>query len=235
VGRRGASVFEPDQWVFNGLAEAYAARPGYPTQLVERLVALAPGRRVCELGAGTGLLASALAERGLEIAAVEPAVQMLAKISDPRVRRVHAAAEDTGLEAAAFELVVLADAAQWVDPELGGAECARLLAPGGVCAVIDPRFSATPFMQELGAMLRAQNPKALAFPATARARQLLALACPGATIESETFHDAAEVDLEKVVRSLSYVSPAMDVRELAARHEDARWTRDFALTWSRTA
>lgn len=77
-GRRGARVEDHGRWVFNRLAGAYASRPGYPAPLIDRLVALAgPGGRTVDLGAGTGHLTLPLASRGLRVAAVEPAREML--------------------------------------------------------------------------------------------------------------------------------------------------------------
>jgi SAM-dependent methyltransferase len=72
-------VEDDRRWVFNRLADDYAVRPGYPEALVARLLGLAggPGARVAELGAGTGLLALALARAGARVHAVEPARAML--------------------------------------------------------------------------------------------------------------------------------------------------------------
>src|SRR5512144_1592127 len=166
MSRREAKPSDPSRWVFNRLAADYRARPGYPAALAARLLALAggPGARVADLGAGTGQLAIPLARLGARVDAVEPARAMLdvleADARDLPVTPAHAAAEATGLPGGAFDLVLLADAAQWVDPERAGREVARLLAPGGALAVVEPRLADTPFLRALTARLKAANPKA---------------------------------------------------------------------------
>jgi SAM-dependent methyltransferase len=250
MGRRGARPDRPERWVFNRLAGAYRARPPYPAALVERLLALAggPGAAIADLGAGTGLLAVPLARGGARVAAVEPAAAMLDELRRAAaglpVEAVHAAAEATGLAAGGFALAVLADALQWVDPDRAGREAGRLLRPGGVLAVVEPRLASTPFQDALRARLAAENPRARP-RAPERLPQLLAAA--GARPEGRAgFRDEAELDpgrLEEVLRSLSLVGPALgpaalarllaDARELAAAHGGARWTREVELTWGR--
>jgi SAM-dependent methyltransferase len=234
--------------VFNRLADDYRHRPGYPPALVSRLVALAggPGARAADLGAGLGHLAIPLARAGLRVDAVEPARAMLDRLASDatglEVRPVHATGEDTGLEAGAHALVVIADALQWIHPERGGREVARLLAPGGTLAVVVPTLAGTPFLAALAARIAAANPKAR--PATPPVDRLFAAAgLPPAQVErlvdEVTLDDAA---LEPVLRSLSYAGPALgpaaldallaDARALAHAHGGAVWRRDLALWWS---
>lgn len=251
MSRRGAKPSDGSRWVFNRLAADYRARPGYPPALAARLVALAggPGARVADLGAGTGQLAIPLARLGARVHAVEPARAMLDVLEEDArglaVTPVHAAAEETGLPAGAFDLVLLADAAQWVDPERAGREVARLLAPGGALAAVEPRLADTPFLRALEALLAAANPKARRLPPpTALLFSVAGLAAPG----EERFEDEvalAPERLDAVLRSLSYVGPALgpatlarvlaDTRALAAAHGGAAWRRTVALRWARRA
>jgi SAM-dependent methyltransferase len=249
MGRRSASLADERRWVFNRVAADYRARPPWPGALADRLAELAggPGARAADLGAGTGLLALPLAARGLEVTAVEPARAMLAAVAAaaaPRVRAVHATAEATGLPGGAFDLVVLADAVQWVDPELAGREAARLLAPGGALALVEAAFAATPFMAALAEALSGANPKARPRPEGA-ARQLMALAAPGAPPRAERFRQEAPLApgaLEAVVRSFTFAGPALGPAALdavltrlraAAGDGPAAFARDVTVRWVR--
>jgi len=249
VPRRAAiSPAEDARWVFNRLVEPYRARPPYPPALVDALAALAggPGARVADLGAGTGHLAVPLAGRSLRVFAVEPARAMLAQLArtaPSTLEPVHAAAEETGLPANSFALAVIADALQWIDPEAGAAEVRRLLAPGAALAVVTPRLADTPFLVELQERIAARNPRARPGPPPVELFFSLAgLPAP----EEERFEDETALppaDLDAVLRSLSYVGPALgpakldellvEARVLAARHGGAVWKRELRLSWAR--
>ena len=270
VSRKDISVDDDARWVFNRLAADYAARPGYPEPLVDRLQALAggPGARVAELGAGTGLLALALAQAGARVHAVEPARAMLEALrtraagagldrparpgeaSGPAplvapgaVSAVHATAEATGLPGGAFDLVVLADALHWVDAASAGREASRLLAPGGVVAVVVPRPAATPFMDALGALLAEANPKARPQPPPIGLFFPHAAAAPPTGERFEQAVHLSPIQLDAVLRSLSLVGPALGppardallarARALAEAHGGADWRRELLLHWAR--
>lgn len=250
MGRRGAQVADPDRWVFNRLARDYRSRPGYPAALLSRLAALAGGAPVVDLGAGTGLVALPLARGGLRVAAVEPALAMLEALREEAgglpLRAVHAAAEETGLPGGEAGLVVLADALQWVEPERAGREARRLLAPGGVVAVVEARLGGSPFADGVAALLAGANPRARPRP-EGRLGQLLDAAGAGVrSVERWSHEERLEPErLAAVLRSLSLVGPALgpdrreallaEARALADRCGGAAWTREIRLTWGRTA
>jgi SAM-dependent methyltransferase len=162
---------------------------------------------------------------------------------DGRVHPVHAAGEETGLPAAAFDLVLLGDALQWIDPERGGREAARLLAPSGVLAVVTPRLVETPFLQALSERIEAANFKAR--PSAPPVALLFSVAGlpPPAAERFEQEEPLTPERLDAVLRSLSYVGPALgpsaleallaDARALAAAHGGAVWRRALRLDWSR--
>ena len=268
VGRRGIRPTDDARWVFNRLASDYAARPGYPDALVDRLLVLAggPGAAIADLGAGLGHLALPLSARGARVAAVEPARAMLdalalrAAAAGAAVRAIHAAAESTGLDGASADLAVLADVLQWVDPDAAGRELARVVRPGGAVAVVEARLADTPFLRDLVSLLTAANFKAPTAtdggerPAAAgdappvptpRLAQLLAGAGARGTARETFRHEErlAPERLEAVLRSLSYVGPALGpsardatlarAHALAEAHGGAVWAREVTLTWGR--
>jgi SAM-dependent methyltransferase len=249
VARRDVSVNDRERWVFNRLAEDYRARPGYPPAVVDRLVALAggPGRRAADLGAGTGLLTLPLGRAGLAVTAVEPAGAMLERLAEEAaglaVQPVHATAEATGLPSGAFDLVLLADALQWIDPARGAREAGRLLAPGGVLAVVDPRPAATPFMTALGERIAAANFKARPRPLPLDLFFSTAVGAPPVREKVEDTQVLDDARLDAVLRSISYVGPAIgpaplaallaDARALARAHGGAAWARTIEVAWGR--
>jgi ubiquinone/menaquinone biosynthesis C-methylase UbiE len=93
-----------------------------------------PGRRVLDVGCGTGRLAVALAERGARVWGVDPSEEMLAQArahAEGKVALKRASAEalpfkDGWFEAAVFRLVI-----HLLDRSGAFAETRRVLQPGG--------------------------------------------------------------------------------------------------------
>lgn len=66
---------------FGAAAVAYAEhRPDYALAAIEWALEPAPGRRVLDLGAGTGKLTATLLTLGRDVVAVEPDAAMLAEL-----------------------------------------------------------------------------------------------------------------------------------------------------------
>jgi SAM-dependent methyltransferase len=110
---------------FDEAAERYdRARPGYPPAVFDDLAELAgvgPGRRVLEIGCGTGQATVPLAERGCQIVAVELGAGLAAvarrKLARFRLVQVAVAAfEDWPLSPDPFDVVLAATAFHWIDP-----------------------------------------------------------------------------------------------------------------------
>jgi SAM-dependent methyltransferase len=130
---------------FNEVAALYdAARPLYPTAVLDDLVALTglqPGDRVLEIGCGTGQLTVPLAERGVQITALEPGANLAAiarsKLAAyPGAIVVERRFEDYDVPPGAFDLVVSATAFHWVDPSVRVTKAATTLKRGGHLAII---------------------------------------------------------------------------------------------------
>lgn len=141
-----------------------AARPGYPPQIVDRLVAFGGWRApvtVADLGSGTGLSARPFLDAGHRVFGVEPNPQMRAAAAAQLADRVGfvaiaGRAEATGLPNASVDLVLAAQAFHWFDVEATAREVRRILKPGGLAAVVWNlrRSGGTPFLDGYEALLQ---------------------------------------------------------------------------------
>lgn len=143
---------------FDGLAETYEMhRPGYPAQAFQALVAdlRCPVRVAVDVGAGSGNSTASLSgalDPGWSFIAIEPGRDMrrvLARrfAATPVVQVVDATAEDMRLPSEVAGLVVACTAFHWFDANRFFAEAARVLAPGGVLAIVRNRRKPLPVLQ----------------------------------------------------------------------------------------
>jgi len=95
-------------------------------------------KTVLDLGAGTGKLTRALAARGLDVVAVDPAPNMLAQLSSaiPGAIVSVGTAEDIPLADASVDAIVVGQAWHWVDQDRAVPQVARVLRPGGTLGLI---------------------------------------------------------------------------------------------------
>jgi SAM-dependent methyltransferase len=124
---------------FGDDAERYdRARPGYPAELFDDLAALTSGRRVLEIGCGTGQATADLAARGYDVTAVELSGDLaeVAQRKLPQVRLEVATFEEWPLPPEPFDVVFAATAWHWLDPEARVEKAARALRPGGTLATV---------------------------------------------------------------------------------------------------
>jgi SAM-dependent methyltransferase len=254
LGRRKIALDDEGRWVFNRMADVYGARPAYPPALIDALVRLvdgelADGGRVIDVGAGIGHVALPLAERGLEVVAIEPALAMLERLTKTAeerglsVRAVHATAEALPLPDHSAALIVIADALHFVDAELTAHEIARVLVPRGALAIVTCELGATPFMRALGRVMAESAPRRPRRVDAALA-QLMSLTRVK-PMPPQRFEDATPVDeatLEGILRSISFIGPAMSAERFATFRQRIHalpgppvWTRTFTLHAARRA
>jgi SAM-dependent methyltransferase len=227
------------------MADVYGARPAYPLALVDALAELAgtAPAQVLDLGAGVGHLALPLAARGHRVTAVEPALAMLeqlglaARVQRLDVSAVHATAESPPCADRTFRLVVIADALHFLDAALTGEQVARLLTPDGALAVVLCELGDTPFMRQVVRIMEDSAPRRPR--AVLPALQQVAALAQVSLAPARDFRDEVPVDLdtlERILRSISYIGPAMNPERFARFRAQVRalssspsWARRFTL------
>ena len=141
---------------FGAEAAAYErGRPSYPPEAIDWL--LPDGaHRVLDLGAGTGKLTTRLAERGLDVVAVDPVPEMLELLtrSLPDTPALLGTAEEIPLPDDSVDAVLVAQAWHWFDPERAIQEVARVLRPGGRLGLVwNNRDERLGWVKELGRII----------------------------------------------------------------------------------
>ncbi|MBE6184757.1 class I SAM-dependent methyltransferase [Heyndrickxia ginsengihumi] len=143
---------------FNGKAETYEKfRPSYPEELIKDLIAehsLDQHKVVADIGSGTGMMAKALLDHHVKVIAVEPNDDMrrIAEErlhSNPLFTAVNGTAEQTTLKSNSVDLITVAQAFHWFDPEQFKKECQRILKPNRkVILVWNRRVTENQLIQE---------------------------------------------------------------------------------------
>ena len=128
---------------FTSRAEDYAKyRPSYPSAVIDSILADLAELDVSQLvaadiGAGTGISARLLADRGIKVIAIEPnAAMRKAAKPHPLVEFRDGSAEDTKLPNASVDLVTCFQAFHWFNPEPTLKEFARILKPQARLAAV---------------------------------------------------------------------------------------------------
>jgi SAM-dependent methyltransferase len=122
-------------------------RPTYPAEAVDAILeGLGPPQWLvaADVGAGTGISARVLGDRGVRVVAIEPGDAMReAAAPHPKVMWVSANAEATGLRSEAVDFVLCAQSFHWFRVPEALTEFARILKPRGRLAIVWNRRSAT--------------------------------------------------------------------------------------------
>ncbi|HUH56835.1 MAG TPA: class I SAM-dependent methyltransferase [Rhodanobacter sp.] len=140
-------------------------RPDYPVALLhwlQREQGVDSRWRVADVGAGTGISSKLFLDAGYRVTAVEPNAPMRAAAehwlrSYAGFAAVDGDAGATGLPDASVDLVTVAQAFHWFDPEAARREFARILRPQGVAAIWwnSRRLGGTRFLEGYEALLLA--------------------------------------------------------------------------------
>jgi len=146
------------------VADYVRYRPDYPHALIDWLRSehgMTADWQVADVGAGTGISSRLFLDAGHAVTAVEPNAAMREAAvawlgGNPRFRAVDGRADATGLADASVDLVTVAQAFHWFDPEATRHEFRRILRPGRLAAIFwnSRRLDGTPFLEGYEALLQ---------------------------------------------------------------------------------
>lgn len=127
--------------LFSEKSKTYAKyRPGYPNELIGKIFSSLSKKNdieIADIGAGTGISARLLAEKGAKVFAIEPNSSMIeAATEHPAITFINAQAEKTTLPDNAVDVVTSFQAFHWFHFNDSLKEFNRILRPDGVIALI---------------------------------------------------------------------------------------------------
>lgn len=109
-------------------------RPRYPRELIQRVVAAAPGLETLDVGIGTGIEARQFQALGCRVLGVEPDPRMAEFVRGDGIDVEVATFEAWEPAGRRFDLLVSGQAWHWVDPVAGAVKAAEVLRPDGIWA-----------------------------------------------------------------------------------------------------
>jgi ubiquinone/menaquinone biosynthesis C-methylase UbiE len=245
LGRSSVRLEDEASWVFNRMVDAYESRPEYPAELVDAIARLLPGTgaSILDVGAGIGHLSIPLAQRGFSVTALEPAIGMLQRLQaraeqqQVEVTAVHGTAEQVPFDDDVFDLILVADVVHFLDSKRAAIELNRVRAERGAVALITWEFTPTPFMNAVVDLMEQSAPRRPREISSALT-ELLAVSGvskPAITQFKEEF-PVALAQLEQLLRSISFIGPAMNAERYAAFRErlhviahPPHWARTLTL------
>ncbi len=135
-------VHQSAQSGYSKASETYASgRPGYPAMIdgwLQDTLFVGPGKRVVDLGAGTGKFTAHLVQSGADVTAIEPVLPMLDKLQKafPEVDARQGNSTKIPLENDSVDAVFCAQAFHWFATVETLEEIARVLKPKGILALV---------------------------------------------------------------------------------------------------
>ncbi|MBI2981589.1 MAG: methyltransferase domain-containing protein [Deltaproteobacteria bacterium] len=155
------------EWDYTSLAKAYLKRPDYSDEAIDRILDLSGVRRgslICDVGAGVAHLTLKLAQRGMEVVAIEPndAMRQLGirrTASFQNVRWCEGTGEETGQPRSRYDLVTFGSSFNVTDRMSALKETCRILKPGGWFACLwNHRDLRDDIQQEIERIIRNRLP-----------------------------------------------------------------------------
>lgn len=143
---------------FDNKGKIYSsARPDYPDEMFRYLLdngIIDKDSTAADIGAGTGIFSTHLAQFVSKIYAVEPNADMRKQAENEyaklgNIKSIIASAEQTGLSDGSVDIVTAAQAFHWFDKAKFKAECKRILKPNGkVILVWNDRDTSSPLIKQ---------------------------------------------------------------------------------------
>lgn len=140
---------------FGAAARAYDQhRPRYPARMIDDLVAAGVDDAL-DVGAGTGIASRQLADRGVDVLALEPDPRMAELAAEKGIHTEIAKFEEWDAGEQTFDLVLFAQSFHWVDPDVALPKVRRLLTDRGRLALAWNRlFPVTPSRSDFAPIYR---------------------------------------------------------------------------------
>ena len=218
-----------------GAGDYEKGRPSYPQAAIDRLVdvcAVGAGRRIVDLGAGTGKFTRYLHEHGADVIAVEPVRAMRSAYNErfPGAPILDGTAEDVPLRDGWADVVTVAQAFHWFDAVPALDEIARVLRTGGWLALIwNTRDPEAPWTATINRVLDRLAGDAPRFRSSDPEWRRPLDAHPAFDeLASASFTNDVPMDLETMlarIASTSYVSALPDEERAAVLDEVAELVR----------
>jgi ubiquinone/menaquinone biosynthesis C-methylase UbiE len=155
------------EWDYTQLADAYILRPNYSVAAVDsalKVMGVGPGDSVCDVGAGVAHLTMMLADRHLDVVAVEPNDAMRLNGIDrtrnlSRVKWHEGTGEDTGQPDKSYDLVTFGSSFNVCDRPSALRETSRILrADGWFCCLWNHRRLDDPLQSRIESIIRNRVP-----------------------------------------------------------------------------
>ncbi|HEY0533262.1 MAG TPA: class I SAM-dependent methyltransferase [Actinoplanes sp.] len=134
------------------------ARPGYPAEMVSRIVAAGPRHEapasgpgpaatrmdVLDVGCGTGIAARLFRDAGCRVLGVDVDERMASTARDSGIDCEVAKFEEWDPAGRSFDTLIAAQTWHWIDPDAGAGKAASVLRPGGRLALFWNAFEPPP-------------------------------------------------------------------------------------------
>lgn len=156
-------IQQPVSLKFSNKADTYAInRPGYSPAVIDQIVDgfyHTGNLKAADIGAGTGISSRMLANRGLQVTAIEPDPAMiLAATPHPGVTFLNRRAESTGLVSGSMDIVTSFQSFHWFDFKTSLDEFQRILKPSGkLCLIWNYWNLEDPFTNNFNTLLSQGN------------------------------------------------------------------------------